>query len=146
MMAAIARRTKKSARTVLVVDGDDAGRLAFVAALEEARYVVCVASTRASALKLARELRPSIVVLERELPDGDGFKIIPELRRFEGMHEVPVIALTADEGQLTGSLEAGCDAFLEKPCAAEVLVVHVRRLLALRNPKSTGKRKRIDRE
>ena len=143
-MAAIARRAKKR-QVVLVVDGDDVGREAFVFALQEAGYTIEVASTRASALKRAREVLPSIIVLDRDLPDGDGFKIIDEVRRIQGLREVPVIALTADEGQLTGSLEAGCDAFLEKPCAVDALVIQVRRLLALRNPKSTGPRKRFDR-
>ncbi len=128
------------------MDGDPVTREAYAAALAEAGYVVERAATRAIAVTRAREMRPTVIVMERALPDGDGWSIVSYLRRIEGMQDVPVIALATSESDLKGSLLAGCDAFLEKPCEAEVLVLQVRRLVALRSPRTTGPRKRIDRE
>ena len=64
------------AQTVLIVDDHPSFRSSARRVLEDAGYeVVGEASDGASALSVARELRPAVVLLDIQLPDVDGFEI-----------------------------------------------------------------------
>jgi DNA-binding response OmpR family regulator len=69
------------------------------------------------------------VLLDRQLPDGDGLALIPKLRaRVDG---VPIIVLTA-RGELTDRIEgldSGADDYLAKPFAVEELLARLRAVL-----------------
>src|SRR5688572_17764515 len=137
--------SKTETAIVLIVNDDDGARSAHAAALRSAGYTVEEATTRATALATTRRARPDLVILDRTLPDGDGFAIVGDLRRL--VAELPIIALAPlGRGEtMNRSLVAGCDAFLETPCDPEAIVAQVSRLLALRAPKTTLRRRRFDR-
>lgn len=87
-----------------------------VATLQEAR--------RATAVKVH-----DVILLDRQLPDGDGTDLLAYLRSIHS--SVPVIILTAQGSvadRVTG-LELGADDYLVKPFAVEELVARVRALL-----------------
>lgn len=69
------------------------------------------------------------ILLDRQLPDGDGLTIVPQLRaKGEG---VPVIVLTA-RGELAdriSGLDKGADDYLAKPFAVEELLARLRAVL-----------------
>lgn len=71
----------------------------------------------------------SAVLLDRQLPDGDGLSLIPKLRaRADG---VPIIVLTA-RGELAdriAGLDSGADDYLAKPFAVEELLARLRAVL-----------------
>lgn len=52
------------------------------------------------------------------------------------MAKVPIIVLTAftTRADVEASLEAGCDAFLAKPCTGEILAAHISKLLIANAP------------
>lgn len=69
------------------------------------------------------------VVLDRQLPDGDGLSLIPKLRASGNL--VPVLVLTA-RGELSdrvAGLDKGADDYLAKPFAFEELLARLRALL-----------------
>lgn len=69
------------------------------------------------------------VVLDRQLPDGDGLSLIPKLRASGNI--VPVLVLTA-RGELSdrvAGLDKGADDYLAKPFAFEELLARLRALL-----------------
>jgi DNA-binding response OmpR family regulator len=69
------------------------------------------------------------VVLDRQLPDGDGLSLIPKLRASGNL--VPVLVLTA-RGELNdrvAGLDKGADDYLAKPFAFEELLARLRALL-----------------
>jgi DNA-binding response OmpR family regulator len=69
------------------------------------------------------------VLLDRQLPDGDGLTLIPKLRaRAEG---VPIIVLTArgDLADRIAGLDGGADDYLAKPFAVEELLARLRAVL-----------------
>lgn len=69
------------------------------------------------------------IVLDRQLPDGDGLSLIPKLRA--SGNTVPVLVLTA-RGELADrvtGLDSGADDYLGKPFAFEELLARLRALL-----------------
>jgi DNA-binding response OmpR family regulator len=126
-------RTK--VHVVLLVE-DDADLLELYGnAMRDAGLLVDEVVTVAEAIVMAERLRPDIVVLDRRLPDGDGWNVARALKASasETTRRVPIIAFTShrERADVEGALVAGCDAFLEKGCAPEALIRHVRGMLGL---------------
>ena len=113
---------------ILVVDDDrnivDLVRLY----LERDGYRVLVAYDGLEALKLARQRRPDLIVLDLLLPEVDGLDVC---RILQTESEVPIIMLTAkttEEDKLIG-LELGADDYVTKPFSPRELVARVRTVL-----------------
>lgn len=78
-------------------------------------YRVTSAGTVAEGLRLARERRFSLYLLDTQLPDGTGDELCEEIRRFDP--DTPVIIHTADAREATKArlLETCAQAFVTKP-------------------------------
>jgi two-component system response regulator MprA len=122
---------------VLVVD-DDAQITAFLKrALAYDGYQVEVADDGRTALAMARDNPPDLVVLDVMLPGLDGVEVLRRLRAGESeTGKLPVIMLTArDEvSDRVKGLDAGADDYLVKPFALEELTARMRALLRRREP------------
>jgi CheY-like chemotaxis protein len=77
---------------VLVVDDHDGFRDFARSMLETAGFTVSVAASGGEATKIALELRPSLVLLDIQLPDIDGFEVA---RKLAGYKQSPVVVLTS---------------------------------------------------
>jgi CheY-like chemotaxis protein len=75
------------------------------------------AQTVEEGLKIARSLRPDLVITDIHLPDGKGFDVLRELRNDGRTANIPVIALTADAmpANVHNMELAGFDHILTKP-------------------------------
>ena len=115
-------------KKVLVVD-DDVKTVELVRLyLDRDGYQVLTAYDGVEALRLARENRPDIIVLDLMLPDIDGLEVCRTLRHES---DVPVIMLTArttDQDKLTG-LDLGADDYVTKPFSPKELAARVRAVL-----------------
>lgn len=114
-------------RLVLVVDDDEMIRRLVRAVLEADEFEVAEARDGESALKLASEKRPAVVVLDIMMPGLDGVEVC---RRLD--HDVAkVVILTArDDPSLEDECRgAGADAFLTKPFSSVQLLDLVAELL-----------------
>src|SRR5262249_35937296 len=102
---------------------------ALSSALKAYDMVVDHAPTLAEAEEAISGNLHSAVLLDRQLPDGDGLALIPKLRaRADG---VPIIVLTA-RGRLADrveGLDGGADDYLAKPFAVEELLARLRAVL-----------------
>ena len=87
-------------------------------------------------LDKAFKLGPDIIVMDLLMPNLDGWEAIRLLRNRACTRQIPIIALTGDSRveDLKLARNAGCDLVLLKPCAPDVLLGEVRRLLAERRP------------
>jgi DNA-binding response OmpR family regulator len=114
---------------ILVVDDDFNIRDLLSGYLQKSGYEVVTASDGPSALDLAEERRPALVVLDVLLGgDMDGYEICRVLR---ARSRVPVLLLTslgADAQQITG-LEAGADDYVVKPFSLRQVVARIRAIL-----------------
>ena len=119
---------------LLVVDDEPFLRDAVAASLRFLGFEVTTADNGTDALRLARDGRFDLVVLDVMLPDTDGFEVVRRLRR-DGSR-VPVIFLTARDTQadkVTG-LTIGGDDYLTKPFGLEELAARIRTVLRRTRP------------
>ncbi|MDB4936118.1 MAG: hypothetical protein JWP87_3090 [Labilithrix sp.] len=118
---------------VLLVEDNADLRELYGNALRHSGLLVDEVVTVSEAIELAERLRPDIVILDRRLPDGDGWDVARALKASELMRDVPIVAFTShrERADVEGALVAGCDAFVEKGCAPDSLVRHVRGMLDL---------------
>lgn len=115
-------------RLVLVVDDDDMIRRLVRAVLEADEFEVAEARDGQTALRLASEQQPAVVVLDVMMPGLDGVEVCRRLDH----GQVKVVMLTArDDPTLeTEAKEAGADAFMTKPFAPMQLLDLVGELMA----------------
>jgi two-component system OmpR family response regulator len=119
---------------LLVVDDEPFLRDAVAASLRFLGFEVTTAQTGLEALRMARDRRFDLVVLDVMLPDADGFEVVRRLRR-DGCR-VPVIFLTARDTQadkVTG-LTLGGDDYMTKPFGLEELAARIRTVLRRTRP------------
>ncbi len=119
--------------TILVIE-DETSISSFVAAyLRNAGYGVrTAASAKAAVVDLANEL-PSLIILDLNLPDGDGVELC---RRIRKSSDVPILMLTArdeDVDKIIG-LEVGADDYMTKPFNPRELVARVKSVLRRASP------------
>ncbi len=85
------------------------------------------------ALEKAFAMLPDLIVMDLSLPGIDGWEATRRLKADPRTKRIPVIALTghALAGHSKGAMDAGCDAFITKPCLPERLLEEVRKTLAI---------------
>jgi CheY-like chemotaxis protein len=147
MAASGLRRSDRPRASVLLVEDDDVVREVLAAAFEAAGWKVEQATSCETMTRALRRLAIDVVVVDRHLPDGDGWATISQLRqRSRLLRSEPLVIATTAHLALSNAeraLVAGCEAFVEKPCAAEKVVEEALRLLGSREPKTTTRRKRL---
>jgi two-component system cell cycle response regulator DivK len=118
---------------VLVVDDFRDARELYVRYFAFAGFRVAEASNGAEALSKAVELLPHVILMDLSMPGMDGWDATRRLKAHPRTEHIPVIAVTghalADFRE--SAKQAGCDAFVTKPCLPEALVAEVRQLLAV---------------
>jgi two-component system KDP operon response regulator KdpE len=113
---------------VLVIEDDAGIRNVLRVLLQAEQYRVIEAETAARAEIEARSHRPDLLLVDLGLPDGDGVKVIKNVRTWS---PVPIIVLSARtmETQKIAALDAGADDYVTKPFSAPELVARVRAAL-----------------
>jgi len=120
-------------RKVLLVEDNEQNIYLAAFLLEKGGYDVVQARRPSEALRLARETRFDLVLLDIELPETDGYALAGQLRRLADMTDVPMIAVTsyAMVGDREKAIAAGCTDYIEKPIDPETFVVQVARHLSV---------------
>jgi CheY-like chemotaxis protein len=139
---------------VLVVEDYQDAREMYAAYLQFSGFDVAEASNGVEAVEKTQELLPDIVLMDLALPRMDGWEATRRLKNDPRTRHIPIVALTghALAGHAEGARDAGCDAFVTKPCLPDALVAEIKRLLdeyrpnadnekdPARSPRSTKKR------
>jgi signal transduction histidine kinase/DNA-binding response OmpR family regulator len=107
-------------KCILVVDDDEATLDLMTRWLEPLGYKVVVALDGEAGLRLARQWRPSLVLLDAWLPGRSGYDILSELRKDPVVGNTPVILVTVDDDRARG-LACGASDYLRKPVSEETL-------------------------
>lgn len=99
--------------------------------LEKEGYSVYTCNNGASAIEMAKELKPRLIVLDVMMPYLDGIETCIKLRKNPETERSMIAFLSARSEEYTkiACLEAGADYFINKPIKPRLLLSHVRALL-----------------
>jgi CheY-like chemotaxis protein len=116
---------------ILVVDDNLDAREMYCMYLRHDGFECIEAQDGAEALRLAREHRPVVVLMDATMPGVDGWQAIEQLRAEPDLRGIAVVMLTAhafDEHRQR-AVAVGADAFLAKPVLPDELARQIRQLL-----------------
>ncbi len=116
---------------VLVADDDDDILLLVTTRLRRDGFEVVQASSGDEALRLAREKRPRLAVLDIGMPGLDGLEVLEQIRADDELRDMRVLLLTAkaQESDVRRGFDTGADAYVKKPFSPADLSARVRELL-----------------
>ena len=116
---------------LLIIDDDPEFRLLISHRLRAKTVTAIAAADVIQAIRLVREQRPDIIMLDIELPGGDGFLILERLKGNRLFSTIPVIIVTArDPAQVEEkALHGGAAAVLHKPVDCEGLMTIMEQVL-----------------
>jgi len=131
---------------ILVVDDDAVTRRILLSYLRRAGFDIEVACDVGEALRALKNAPPSLVLLDLGLPPTDGYAVLSEIRQHEATRDLPVLVLTARDGddEVERAFGAGADDFLRKPFREVELLARIRAQLRLRGVVAELARKEQD--
>jgi CheY-like chemotaxis protein len=91
--------------------------------------VVITAKDGAEAVACAQAHQPDVIVMDLAMPVLDGLAATRALKAAAATAMIPVIAFTGQEWDMQGVMDAGCAAFLTKPCNPRQLLATVAQVL-----------------
>jgi CheY-like chemotaxis protein len=128
-----AARGRSAARPrPLVLIADDHAHIRELIRVVLSEYAVAEAKNGPEALSLAHELHPDIVILDIMLPLLSGLEVLTDIRADPELERVGVIVMTAQPAHREEAVEAGADAYFEKPFDPDELVSVIEEVMARR--------------
>lgn len=124
-------KTNGSAKTVMVVEDNDLNMKLFHDLLEAHGYNILQTKDGMEALRLAREHRPDLILMDIQLPEVSGLEVTKWIKEDDSLKSIPVVAVTAfamkgDEEKIR---EGGCEAYIAKPISVTNFLQTVARFL-----------------
>jgi two-component system cell cycle response regulator DivK len=122
---------RRNAKTVLIVEDNELNMKLFHDLLDAHGYRTLQTRTGMEALKLARENRPDLILMDIQLPEVSGLEVTRWLKDDDHLRDIPVVAVTAfamkgDEERIR---QGGCEAYISKPISIAMFLDTVRRYL-----------------
>lgn len=106
-----------SSKKILVIEDNEKNLYLFTYILQNNQYEVYTALSGTEGIKKAKEVQPDIILVDIQLPEVDGFKVILTLREDENLKDITIIAVTsyAMPGDRETILSSGADGYIQKP-------------------------------
>jgi two-component system, cell cycle response regulator DivK len=116
---------------ILLVEDNVDNRTIYSTILRHCGHEVVEAGTGEEGIRLAREVLPSVILMDVAMPGIDGWEATRRLKQDELTAKIPVIALTAHAmaEDRRKALEAGCEGYLAKPIEPRRVVEEVEKML-----------------
>ncbi len=116
---------------VLVVEDNELNMELICEVLELAGFEVLRAAEARSALTIATEHRPDLILMDIQLPGMDGLDATRALKADPATASIPVAAVTshAMQGERERAVEAGCTGYFSKPIDIATFAADLKKLL-----------------
>ena len=116
---------EKDVKTILIVDDEQPIIDILVYNLKKEGYRTIEANDGVTAVNMALEQRPDLILLDIMLPKLDGLSVC---KRIKNSYNVPILMLTAKDGEIDKilGLELGADDYITKPFSVRELVARVK--------------------
>ncbi|UCE04193.1 MAG: response regulator transcription factor [Candidatus Latescibacterota bacterium] len=123
-------------KRILIID-DEPDIVEFVDYnLRREQFETVSAADGPTALRLAREAQPDLILLDLMLPGIDGLEVCRQLKSTTETSHIPIIMLTAkgEEADIVTGLEMGADDYVPKPFSMRLLLARIRAVLRRSSP------------
>ncbi|HEU0070042.1 MAG TPA: response regulator [Alphaproteobacteria bacterium] len=119
-------------KTILIVEDNELNMKLFHDLLEAHGYRTLQTKDGVEALRLAREHRPNLILMDIQLPEVSGLEVTKWIKEDDSLKDIPVIAVTAfamkgDEEKIR---EGGCEAYIAKPISVMHFMETIQKTLA----------------
>ena len=123
---------RSDAKTILIVEDNELNMKLFNDLLEAHDYNILQTRDGMDALKIAREKKPDLILMDIQLPEVSGLEVTKWIKEDENLRSIPVIAVTAfamkgDEEKIR---EGGCKAYIAKPISVSHFLETVQKFLS----------------
>jgi two-component system cell cycle response regulator DivK len=124
-------RVGSAIKTVLIVEDNELNMKLFHDLLDAHGYRTLQTRNGMDALRLARDQRPDLILMDIQLPEVSGLEVTKWLKEDDELRQIPVVAVTAfamkgDEERIR---QGGCEAYISKPISVGTLIDTVRRFI-----------------
>jgi two-component system cell cycle response regulator DivK len=119
-------------KTVLIVEDNELNMKLFNDLLEANGRATLRTKSGVEAMKLAREHKPDLILMDIQLPEVSGLEVTRWLKEDAELRHIPVVAITAFamKGDEEKILQGGCEAYLSKPISVAKFLETVNAFLA----------------
>ena len=121
-----------TAKTVLIVEDNELNMKLFHDLLEAHGYNILQTRDGMEALRIARQHRPDLILMDIQLPEVSGLEVTKWIKEDDQLRSIPVIAVTAfamkgDEEKIR---EGGCEAYIAKPISVTSFLATIEEFLS----------------
>lgn len=116
-------------KRVLVVEDNELNRELVTDILDMHSYEVLIAKDGEEGIRVAKEQKPDLILMDIQLPKIDGLRAVRILKSDDSTKAIPIIALTAFalKGDEAVFLEAGCTDYIPKPVSIKNFINKIER-------------------
>ena len=116
---------------ILVIEDQEDNRRIIRDLLSNAGYEMIEALDGKAGVRLAKSVRPDLILMDIQLPVIDGYEATRQIKADDELKPIPIIAVTsyALSGDDAKARTAGCDAYVAKPFSPRKLLAKIRQFL-----------------
>jgi len=113
---------------ILIVEDDPNTVQLIEFLLEKNKFEVLVAYDGAEALRMAREEKPDLILMDVMMPKMDGIEAIERLQEDENTRDIPIVILSAlgQEMDVMKGLQVGASGYIVKPFSPKELLDEIK--------------------
>jgi DNA-binding response OmpR family regulator len=127
-------------KKILIIDDDRVSLISISAKLRASGFQTAAASDAIMATTTAKQENPDLIVLDINLPGGDGITVMKHMSAINTLALTPIIIITGTESESLKkrALESGAIAFFQKPFNLNDLVETIQKILGVPATSETG--------
>ena len=119
-------------KTILIVEDNELNMKLFHDLLESQGYDILQTRDGIEALKIARDEKPDLILMDIQLPEVSGLEVTKWIKEDDSIRSIPIIAVTAFamKGDEEKFRDGGCEAYIAKPISVNGFLATVERFLS----------------